>query len=258
MATSVAGQHHEVKWRSQRKDTMKNRPARPQCEERSGKTGVILTSSSNANGVMRVICPALSLLHPVKEASDRSFTQDRKQAESYAAALLERPLGLTTSATETARTGSVATSMDEIPQALLQNVKDSFAILIDCRLRAYASFMARAGASASCAATEQALTLLLETGRQMATTDASFKFVVLDEAQGALIDESSQDDKEDERPLSVEILLDVQFGKSVEDGRTVPVKITAPGHIKGKLFERRHIHGKRIGSHSQYFPFFYL
>lgn len=78
------------------------------------------------NGIAKLLCPGLSLKHV--ETEDHHHFSDRKQAEKYALNMLSRPL---------------EASVIEAPEALLQNVYASFAVLVDSRLRAYTTFLAR-------------------------------------------------------------------------------------------------------------------
>jgi hypothetical protein len=214
--------------------------------DQAGVIGVTLASQSNADRGMTVLCPSLSLLHPIKEASDRSLTQDRKQAEGYASGLLQRPIVYSSSnnkeiceETAFARVGSI----EDLPQALLQNIKESFAILIDCRLRAYASVMARAAVSST---DEQALTMLLETGRLMEPTSSSLTFIDLDDddqveggssimLDGDLaLEEVPMAQVKQQQGFSMQVCINIQFGHPNGDSRTVEAKLNVPGHIKGK------------------------
>jgi len=95
------------------------------------------------------VCPSLSLKHSKEERSsstDPSSSEhhghyDRKQAEEHAVILLTRPLKHTTrSSTSTFGSSGIG---ENAAQLLQQNISASFAILVDSRLHAYSSVLAR-------------------------------------------------------------------------------------------------------------------
>jgi hypothetical protein len=98
--------------------------------------------SSMTGGKMEeldVICPSLSLHHD-KEKFGVSQKVDRKLAEDRAVDLLSRPVRL--------RHGECQPDDTKLRMScfgadLLQNIYSSFAVLVDCRLRAYSDLLAR-------------------------------------------------------------------------------------------------------------------
>jgi hypothetical protein len=118
----------------------------PSCSSPSSKVVVDLEEGQREPGKnnacrnpLRFSCPALSLAHKDHLDMDHS---SRKEAERYAVSLLSRPLlvGETEHANEV---GFPCVGLPEVPAVLLRNIYESFAMLVDSRLRAYATFLAR-------------------------------------------------------------------------------------------------------------------
>lgn len=200
----------------------------------SGTPGVSLTPPA---GRPTVVCPGLSLLHPVeRESSDRSFTQDRRQAEDYAAGLLRRTIRASPACDppvirpqDHPRHDSPV-HLPDLPATLLRNLQDSFAVLLDCRLRAYASCWARSVTPA----TEPALAhLLAACGRTMTTVDATLAFVPQEDS---LVETQYSEETQADFGFVLEVAFAVQacVGPADEDRRSVAVHMAAPGYAMGE------------------------
>ncbi|GKY90710.1 hypothetical protein MPSEU_000044400 [Mayamaea pseudoterrestris] len=187
-----------------------------------------------------VICPALSLLHPANdETCHGTKQQDRKEAEQFAARLLQRAMLFSTEECCSLESSAVSTavtrvsSLDIVPQVLLQNILQSFYVLIDCRVRAYASFMARATSPvqpspAAAMETEQALVMLLETGRQMegVHADSKLRFYL------HRVELAHNFTEQVKYGVSLQVGLNVLFGHARGELRTLKVELNVPGHVQ--------------------------
>jgi hypothetical protein len=181
-------------------------------------------------------CPALSLQHN-KVGEDSAPVQDRKKAEEYAATLLTRPLLFSPASMEQGQKDPmfVAASIGDIPNAVLQNVSDSFNVLVDCRLRAYASFLARVvGVDLDM---EQKVSTLLETGRNMVLLESNLTFELQDEDDeaGSLVDDDYARSETDQLQLKLLLTMQLELTQPSGSKRTVGVRITAPGNIRGEF-----------------------
>ena len=167
-------------------------------------------------------CPALSLSHKEHSNIDHS---NRKHAEDYGVSLLSRPI--------------VAGSKDtfaEIPNRLMQNIYQSFAVLVDSRLRAYANFLAKHGLSLvdknsegadGIVQVEEKLETLLKLGGDISAASIATKFEVAETIAEA-------DDNVVQLPLQLKVRMNVGIPRPGADKETVPVSFAVPGHITGK------------------------
>ena len=100
------------------------------------------------------VCPGLSLKHGKEwsssdlassSASDHRYCNDRKQAEEHAVDLLSRPLQGHASPVFAGGIGNVILGEqgNRVAQLLQSNIYSSFAVLMDSRLHAYSSVLAR-------------------------------------------------------------------------------------------------------------------
>jgi hypothetical protein len=131
--------------------------------------------------------------------------------------------------------------LSKIPDTLLGNVYESFAVLVDSRLRAYSSFLAREGVTAlakknpsvvpaDLGALEQKIKALLAVGRKVSIHSVSTYF------------EESQLMEYEERDSRVSFALQFQVHMNLIVPRTsgeterVSVSLSAPGQITGKSY----------------------
>jgi hypothetical protein len=195
-------------------------------------------------------CPALSLRHDREESalngvdeSTSSTTSDdrtRKQVQGNTADLLAREIRIDQEKASDSTNG-IATSLSKIPDTLLGNVYESFAVLVDSRLRAYSNFLAREGVlsvvkknpsvvPADLGALEQKIKALLAVGRKVSIHSVSTHF------------EESQLMEDDESDLYVSFALQFQVQMILIVPRTsgetecVSVSLSAPGQITGKSY----------------------
>lgn len=154
--------------------------------------------------------PSLSLERKGKaEEQAKSCLRNRKDVETHCAFLLSRPILVSNVATKSCGVDEdededafMATSVTQIPQIMLQNVAAAFATLIQSRLRAHATFLARHSLSvAACfesaqeveegiAASEQKLETLVGLGGLVRTSSIS---ISLEAQPGAIQCESEGD-----------------------------------------------------------------
>lgn len=185
----------------------------------------------DSNGVIYAVnVPSLSLQHEEHSPFTRS---DRKQVEEYAATLLARPLRKSgqTSIVSTKEFSSV--DLQDVPDRLLNNVNESFATLVDCRLRAYAVFLARHGIALAketeadgVVSIEHKLTALLEIGGRIEVKAITLEFKV---------DEVGVDPTENNSatPLSLHVQMDLHIPNGTGSQSSINVAIQAPGSAQG-------------------------
>lgn len=184
---------------------------------------------------------------------------NRGDVESHVESLLSRPILL---GNEQDRDCSIADpyegdsmdeffvkSLEEVPKLMLENFCTSFSTLMNSRLRAYASFLARHAVShARCSKTEEEreclallehkLDTMLHIGHQIAVEDLVSEFVVDPEQCSERLD---SDDAffQASIPLKMKISLDILLPHLETDRRdeTLKVLFEASGNICGKCTE---------------------
>jgi hypothetical protein len=245
--------------------------AAPPCSSSSSSSKVVVDleeeprepAKNNASrNPLRFSCTALSLAHKDHLDMDHS---SRKQAEHYAVSLLSRPLIVggnddekaISSVTERANEllgGFPCTGLPEVPAVLLRNIYESFAMLVDSRLRAYATFLARhcdtlarskkknlpySSAVVGVRNVEQKLGTLLDVGSRI---EASSMWTTFEVAETG-----TDDDEEDERdgdlkrksyslPLRLEAVINLVVPGPSGVADTLSVTQTTTGVISGKAF----------------------
>lgn len=191
--------------------------------------------------------PALSLHHETHFA-DR---KDRKQVEEYAACLLSRPLVVG---------GGEGEQGKEPPLQLLENAAESFAVLVDCRLRAYATFLARHAISLAhkcesegVLSIEQKVSTLLDAGKSIRATSMALQFQLVDgeagggdvETEGCPLDDDEDDDSNESPPedsnasaspvpLSLRVNMELELTRPSGTKDVLPVLVETPGAANGK------------------------
>lgn len=171
------------------------------------------------------VCPGLALKHSKDErsSSDPSSSEnhghyDRKQAEEHAVALLTRPLQHC-SASRTRGIGEIDA------QLLQQNISASFAILVDSRLHAYSSVLARHALSLPEEDTnvQEKLAEILLVGTRVDVEQVSTRFV-LSEAE------------DDPSPLTFQVGMDLTIPsdrKQSKSKKAISVAFETAGSIHG-------------------------
>jgi hypothetical protein len=217
-----------------------------------GETRDGIVSMLQKEGLKTLSCPALSLKHDQEEIPSNELVKtsstnvrSRKQVKGNAAALLARVIRSSEeeASGNTNGIGAVtsALSMSKIPDTLLDNVYESFAVLVDSRLRAYSNFLALQGvtlarkdpsfASGDLKALEQKIEALLVAGRKISVASVSTHF-----EECRLMEDD--DDEESASRVTLPFLFRVQINLIVprSNGETelVNVSLSASGLITGK------------------------
>jgi predicted peroxiredoxin len=217
-----------------------------------GKSREGQVSELKEEGLKTLCCPSLSLKHdqednPFDGIQKNSSTdaRSRQQVQGNAAALLAREIK---SSGEEAfeNTNGIVTdtsALSKIPEALLGNVYESFAILVDSRLRAYSNFLALQGVTlaqsdpssttpADLRALEQKIEALVLAGSKISVDSVSTHF------EEIRILEDDDDDEQIASRVSLPFLFRLQMNLIVPctsgEVERVNVSLSAPGQISGK------------------------
>jgi hypothetical protein len=209
-----------------------------------------IVSMLQRKGLKALSCPALSFKHdqePIpSNGLDKTSSTDvrsRQQEQGNAAALLAREIRSSEDEASENTNGiaTVTSTLSKIPEALLGNVYESFAVLVDSRFRAYSNFLALQGVTlarkdpsftpADARGLEQKIEALLLAGSKISVDSVSTHF----EESGIMED----DDEQSASSVSLPFLFRVQINlivprTSEETERVVNVSLSAPGQITGK------------------------
>jgi len=185
--------------------------------------------------IAHISCPALALQHEHENDSSTVVKQkERAQAEKHAAALLARPLDI---AIVKGHDECLVLMPSSVSETLLQNVYQSFAILVYSRVRAYATLLARhciclSKKDESLVATcvERKLEGLYFTANAVYARDMITNFVL-----GEALDMSGED-LQNVVPLTLSISLDLVLPHSSGDQQVFTMAVDIPGEMKGKGF----------------------
>jgi hypothetical protein len=186
----------------------------------------------------RLAIPGLSLRHHHdkdhhndKDHRHRHDTGSRKDAEEHAVALLARPLR-----EETSDDGSIVSQNT----LLLQNALASFAVLVDSRLHAYSSFLARHALSirdgkrkdsedsALVKGIEEKLEQMLGVGSKLSAKTVETRFELLDEGN-----------KSSEASTRLKLNVNIDFGfpcPATSEEVGVSVFFSTTGDMKGEFW----------------------
>jgi hypothetical protein len=200
-------------------------------------TSGVIPRTAPEHASLRVSCPSLSLEHEQLPCS-----QSRAQAEEHAASLLARPLDILVS-TSKLETFLVGEESSGAPECLLQNVYESFAILVQSRIRAYATLIARhsimlgekqGNMTILADRVEEKIDRLFQVAGAVYAEEMITRFEL--EEDDSDVDVVSTDEGTNQSagtPLTLRILLDLVL--PVPSGEDIVFKITfdAPGTIKG-------------------------
>jgi hypothetical protein len=226
-------------------DTMSSRVPRENDIVSAMLQNEVLTSLS---------CPALSLKHDREESalngvdktssSTTSHVQTRNQVQGNAAALLARQIRIgreDASSSDDSSPNGFSSSLSKIPGMLLGNVYESFAVLVDSRLRAYSNFLARQGVSQAkknpllvpvdLKALELKIEALLAAGRKVSVHSVSTHF---EEETRLMEDEESDCDSSVSFCFQFRVQMKLIVPGPSGETETVSVSLSAPGHIIGK------------------------
>jgi predicted peroxiredoxin len=200
-----------------------------------------IMSMLQKEGLKTLSCPALSLKHDREENplnglenTPSTDVRSRKQVQGNAAALLAREMRSSEDASENTN-GIVA-----VTSALCGNVYESFAVLVDSRLRAYSNFLALQGISlarkdpsfapADLKALEQKIEALLAAGRKISVDSVSTHF----EESRLMEDDDVESAPRVSLPLIFQVQINLIVPRSGGDTEKVSVSLSAPGQITGK------------------------
>ena len=220
-------------------------------------------TATNALRTLEAIwCPCLSLHHEhvgsEGETDQGALSQHsehprtRSSAEKHATVLLERPLCFRVDGNAT----SGGDKEHREPEELLNNIYKSFALLVESRIRAYATLIARhtqkkqqqgdsslskRGVITNC------LNQLLLVSASIYAERRETRFelvqdqdvVMLDVEDGDIDDDDdgakySSSSKHPYHPLTLRVSFDLVMPRSAEEKKVVSIAVEAPGQIKGK------------------------
>ena len=148
----------------------------------------------------------------------------------------------------------------EPPLQLLENAAESFAVLVDCRLRAYATFLARHAISLAhkcesegVLSIEQKVSTLLDAGKSIRATSMALQFQLVDgeagggdvETEGCPLDDDEDDDSNESPPedsnasaspvpLSLRVNMELELTRPSGTKDVLPVLVETPGAANGK------------------------
>ena len=171
--------------------------------------------------------------------------------ESHVESLLSRPILLGKQADLAEGTESdsldefVVENFDEVPELMLSNFCSSFSTLMNSRLRAYASFLARHALTLAsehedegAIGIEQKLEAMLGIGSQIIVSSSSSQLVV---GETPLPQKPEQADPEDgticqEMPMEMKISIDISLphARQGDDNVSMTTSFQASGKICGK------------------------
>lgn len=214
--------------------------------------------------------PILSLQHT--ERSDDQTRSDRNKVEEFASTLLARRLLYSRDKdtskevvdAEDKRDATIIVASEDgsnkradlLPLQILQNLTESFATLVACRLRAYATFLARHGIALAGNKTdedsdvgvlvvEQKLNKLLEIGGNINARSLQMSFERTNSDEEDIMMDDKEEDLEgqmptNEIPISLNVRMEVEVPNPVGDNKIIPLSMSAKGKAKGTFaFEHK-------------------
>ena len=203
--------------------------------------------------------PSLSLQKKMGAASDTSGDQvlfhGKEGVEAHVAALLARPVlvsnGQDATCSSTEETDDESTEFTEaiitdVPALMQQNLVLSFSTLVQSRLRAYATFLARHGLSAAksksveeleegASNVNQKLETMLEIGNLVSLSDVQTSFATQTEHATTSLD---GEDIKVSLPLCMRASIQVVIPKLEGKAESLSLDIKAAGTITGKWMHR--------------------
>jgi hypothetical protein len=222
-------------------------PPLPHALNRETREGIV--SMLQREGLKALSCPALSLKHDQEEISpigpDKTSSTDvrsRQQEQGNAAALLAREIRSSgeEASDNTNGIATVTSTLSKIPEALLGNIYESFAVLVDSRLRVYSNFLALQGVTlaskdpsltpADARGLEQKVEALLVTGSKISVDSVSTHF----EESGIMEDDDEQSASSVSLPFLFRLQINLIVPRTSGETERVNVSLSAPGKISGK------------------------
>lgn len=197
--------------------------------------------------------PALSLERSQNEPD--STRESRKDVEAHVSALLARPILVSSTndvevAEDDESDNCIAAQMSEVPGLVLQNFYKSFTTLMNSRLRAYATFLARHGLALLKSApssdseleegvvgVEQKLETMLEIGRLVSTNAIVTSFQV-DKTTKTTKENMDDETCEISMPIVMDAAIDISLPRPGGEGsEIVTVAFHTSGTMTGKFSE---------------------
>jgi hypothetical protein len=203
--------------------------------------------------------PSLTLERSHGDELD-SAVDRREDVEAHVSSLLSRPILVSNTTNEAIGDPRdeggdmiefIATKVSEVPQLMLQNFVNSFTTLMNSRLCAYATFLARHGlallesSSASddkleegIVGVEQKLETMLEIGRRVSTNAFATSFQVVKENGASVTHDDDAETCQVSMPLVMHAAIDISLSTMPSGGQheLVTVSFRANGNITGKLY----------------------
>lgn len=232
-----------------------SRQQRLHNSQTAGETHLRIVSRPVTLPFRSLSIPALSLKH--KDEENRS-SDGKNQVQEHAASLLARQL-LVSACSSSTTSSSIRTStayaaqgtfdFASVPDRLLNNIYESFAVLVISRLRAYSTFLARQGLSLANnkekessvdsqvvnTQVEQKIEALMETGTRVAVDSVKTHF----EVQSLQVLEDEDNAELASLPLELQVEMDLVVPRSKGDQEVVHVSFAAPGEITGTYISTR-------------------
>lgn len=184
--------------------------------------------------ISSIECPRLSLRHEGHLKIDQN---SRVEAEQEAASLLARPVRVEVERNENRNAELEAPSLlvHDLPETLMKNIYESFAVLVDSRLRVYAKLFLR-----------HLTGLVTKQGDAFAILQMGQKLETLQKIGGQIIAQSMQlhvelQDQEPEeidpgqfqQALQLEATMELLVPSPTGQNRSLTVRHKSQGHIKG-------------------------
>ena len=193
-------------------------------------------------------CPALSLHHNEHTLGECS---SRRRIQSHVASLLARELNGELPRSSTDEEPALrAKAVSEVPRTLLENVSESFAVLVESRLRAYATHLASRALgteekdeakSSSIQQAERKIEAMLQLGGKVSVDSLIRCRCEVEQESPQLMEEETDDDGDVVTlPLRLEFSMELSIPRSSQSSdakdekETLHISITAPGNISGK------------------------
>lgn len=181
------------------------------------------------NDHMEFSCPALSLVHD----DPLNFNHENpKEAEKSAFQLLSRPMGFASASGSSDTEALAFKKLLEVRNILLMNINESFALLVDSRLRAHATFMARHGLSVAAkncgevGGLDQKLQTLLEIGNRVTNTRTEMEIEVID------TDQSEEMGNDASSAVSFQVSMELVIGSLAGAPNSLfSIRFEAPGSL---------------------------
>lgn len=243
---------------------LKNMPQKNKKKNNDGCLSTLFAAADSNCSVPSLLLT--SLTHPNSSTTHHhdGSPEDKLKVEEHASSNLARILlarRRSTNSTQSSSTGqnndsSTTTSpvISELPLQMLDNLKSSFLTLVDARLRAYITILARHGVNLSecpglsqeeqqegVLAVERKLETLINIGTGV-TIDNMVTFFHLEECKNSNDGDAGDDNQQQQNeqyevtmPLVMETTMDVSIPKIGSGSQLLTVGASAKGSLKGKF-----------------------